>query len=129
MNARPLGVTIIAIVLAFSGVLQILVGLEARGITNFGLAAATDAANISGWTAIISGVLTILVSIGMFTLAGWAWLLTTVVMGLRILGDLLTIVTLGLGSTAGSAAIGQLVLSGIVLWYFMRPGVKSAFGR
>lgn len=129
MSSRPLGITIIAIVLAFSGVIQILVGLEARGITNFGLTAATDAAGISGWTAIVSGVLTILVSVGMFTLAGWAWLLTVVVMIIRVVGDLFVIVTLGLGSTAGSAAIGSLVVSGIVLWYFMRPNIRAAFGR
>jgi hypothetical protein len=129
MPSRPLGITILAILLAVSGLLQILVGLEARGITHLGLIAATDAAGISGWTAIVSGVLTIVVSLGLFTLAGWAWLLTVAVMAVRIVGDVLTIATLGLNSTAGSAAIGQLVLSGIVLWYFMRPGVKSAFGR
>jgi hypothetical protein len=129
MNGRPLGITVIAIVLAVSGVLQVLVGLDARGITNLGLAAATDAAGVSGWTAIISGVLTILVSFGLFTLSGWAWLLTVVVMVLRVVGDLLVIVTLGIGSTAGAAAIGQVVVSAIVLWYFMRPSVKAAFGR
>ena len=127
MNSRPLGVTIIAIVLAFSGVLQILIGLEARGITSFGLAAATD--GIGGWSAIVTGVLTILVSAGMFTLAGWAWLLTVAVMVIRIVGDVLVVVTVGLGTTAGSAAIGGLVVSAIVLWYFLRANVKTAFGR
>jgi hypothetical protein len=129
VGGRPLGITIIAIILAVSGVFQILVGTEALGITNFGLAAATDAAGISGWASVISGVLTIIVAGGLFTLAGWAWLLAVLVLGLRVIVDVIAIATHGPGSALGGAAIGNIVISLVILWYFLRPSVKAAFGR
>jgi hypothetical protein len=128
MGGRPLGVTIIAIILAFGGIFQILAGTEALGITNLGLGAAA-AAGVSGWASVIGGILTIVVSGGLFTMAGWAWLLVVVVLGIRIVVDLLAIVTHGAGSTLGAAAITSLVISGVGLWYFMRSNVKAAFGR
>jgi hypothetical protein len=129
MGNRPLGITIIAIVLAISGVFQVLVGLEALKITNFGLAAVTDAGGVSGWAAIIGGVASILVAGGLFTLSGWAWLLAIVVLGIRVVVDVITIATQGVGSTFGAAAITNLVISGVILWYFFRPNIKAAFGR
>jgi hypothetical protein len=129
MGGRPLGITIIAIFLAASGVFQLLVGTEALGVTKLGLAAAVEAAQISGWASIISGGLTILVAGALFTLAGWSWTLAVVVLGVRILVDLFAVLTHGMGSTIGSAAIGNAVISAVILWYFMRPGVRGAFGR
>jgi hypothetical protein len=129
MHSRPTGITIVAIVLAFSGVLQVLTGTESLGITKFGLAAATDAAGIHGWAAVASGVVTVIAAGGLFTLAGWAWLLVVVVLGIRVVADVLAALTQGPSSTIGIAAITNLVISGVLLWYFLRPNVKSAFGR
>lgn len=129
MSGRPLGITIIAIVLAVSGVFQVLVGTEALGFTKLGLSTLAEASQISGWTAVVSGVLSIIVAGGMFTLAGWAWLLAVAVLVIRVVVDLLAVVTHGPSSTLGIAAITNIVISGIILWYFMRANVKRAFGR
>jgi hypothetical protein len=129
MGNRPIGVTIIAIVLAVSGVFQVLVGLEALEITNFGLAEVTDAAGVGGWAAIIGGVASIVVAGGLFTLSGWAWLLAIVVLGIRVVVDLITIVTQGLTTTLGYGALVNLVITAVILWYFFRPTVRAAFGR
>lgn len=129
MGSRPIGITIIAIVLAVGGIFQILTGTEALGVTDFGLGAAAEAAGISGWASVISGVLTIIVAGGLFTLAGWAWLLTVVVMVIRIAVDIFAVVTHGMGSTLGAAALTNLVISAVILWYFQRSTVRSAFGR
>jgi hypothetical protein len=129
MNGRPLGITIIAIVLAVGGVFQVLVGTEAQGITNFGLGAVAEAGGISGPASMISGILTIIAAAGLFTLAGWAWLLVVVVLAFRIIVDIYVAWTHGLGSTLGSAAIGNLVISAVLLWYFQRSNVRAAFGR
>lgn len=128
MNGRPLGITIIAIILTVGAVFQIIAGTEALKITSFGLTSVTDA-NISGWGSIISGVLTLIAAAGLFTLAGWAWLLAVVVLGIRIVVDIIAIVTHGASSTLGIAGITNLVISGVILWYFMRPNIKAAFGR
>jgi hypothetical protein len=129
MNRRPLGITIIAIILAVGGVFSILVGLEAQKITNFGLAQVADAGNVSGWASIISGVLTLIAAGGLFTLAGWAWILAVIVLVLRILADLWAAIAVGATSSVGIGLLGAAVISAIILWYFFRPNVKSAFGR
>jgi hypothetical protein len=129
VGGRPVGITIIAIILAVSGVFQLLVGSEALGWTKLGLGAATEAAGISGWASIISGVLTIVVAGGLFTLAGWAWTLAVVVLAFRILVDLWALLTHGMGSAIGPAALVNAAISAVILWYFTRPGVKAAFRR
>jgi hypothetical protein len=129
MQSRPLGITIAAIVLTFGGIMQILTGTEALRITSFGLGAAVDAAGISGWASILSGILTIVVAGGLFTLASWAWMLAVVVLAIRIIVDVWAILTHGAGSALGGAAISNAVISAILLWYFQRSSVRSAFGR
>jgi hypothetical protein len=129
MQSRPIGITIIAIILAISGVIQVIFGTEALNITNFGLAAADNVSNTTGYASIISGVLSILVAGGLFTTAGWAWLLTVVVLVIRIVADAVAILTHGAGSSIGGVAIANIVVSGILLLYFQRGNVKAAFGR
>ncbi len=129
MNGRPLGITIIAIILAVQGVFSILVGLEALKITNFGLTDLAEAAQMSGWASVISGVLTLIAAGGLFTLAGWAWILAVVVLVIRILADLWAALAIGPTTSLGLGSIGAAVISAIILWYFFRPNVKSAFGR
>ncbi|TFG69955.1 MAG: hypothetical protein E4H22_06270 [Solirubrobacterales bacterium] len=129
MNGRPLGITIIAIILAVSGVFLVLVGMEALGVTSLGLGAVAEAAGISGGAQVIGGVLSIIVAGGIFTLAGWAWILAVVVLFIRIAVDIFAVVTHGAGSTLGIGAITNLVVSAVILWYFQRPGIKAAFGR
>ena len=129
MSGRPLGITIIAIILAVSGVFLVLVGMEALGVTSLGLGAVAEAAGISGGAQVIGGVLSIIVAGGIFTLAGWAWILAVVVLFIRIAVDIFAVVTHGAGSTLGIGAITNLVISAVILWYFQRPGIKAAFGR
>jgi len=130
VRSRPLGVTLLALILAIGGVLSVLGGTEAMGITNFGLGdAAANAAGLSGSASLVSGVLSLIVAGGMFMLSGWAYTLTTIVLIIRILADGWAIYTQGATSTIGYAAIGNLVVSLIGLWYFRRGVVKAAFGK
>jgi hypothetical protein len=126
---RPLGITLIAIVLAISGIVNILTGLVGMDIVRIDLGVLASGAQAVGAGALVSGVLTLIVAWGMFTTAGWAWLLTVVVMVVRIAVDAWAVITHGLGSAIGGAAVANLVISAIILWYFNRPNVRSAFGR
>ncbi len=127
--SRPVGITLIAIVLAISGVINILVGLVGMDILKIDLGTLASGAQAVGAGALVSGVLTLIVAWGMFSTAGWAWLLTVIVMVVRIAVDAWAVITHGLGSAIGGAAVGSLVVSAIILWYFNRPSVRSAFGR
>jgi hypothetical protein len=129
MGERPLGITIIAIILAVGGVFQVLVGLETQGITNFGLTEVAEAGGVNGWASIISGVLTLIAAGGLFTTAGWAWLLAVVVLVIRIVADIWAAVVVGPTTSLGIGSIVAAVVSAVILWYFMRPNVKAAFGR
>jgi hypothetical protein len=129
MGSRPIGITIIAIILAVGGIFSILVGLEALGITSFGLADVAEAGGVSGWASVISGVLSLIAAGGLFTLAGWAWILAVVVLVIRIVADILAAIVVGLTSSLGLGSIGAAVISAIILWYFFRPNIRAAFGR
>jgi hypothetical protein len=83
MGSRPAGITIIAVLLAIQGVAAILLGLEGAGVTSFGLAAAAGG-EFAGYTDIVVGLITVLVSYGLFSLRGWAWLLAVIVTVVRI---------------------------------------------
>lgn len=126
---RPLGITVIAIILAISGVFDIIFGLVSMDILRVDVGELPSGAGLSGTGAIISGILTLIVSYGLWVTAGWAWLLAVAVMILRIVIDVWVIATHGLGSALGGSAIVQLIISAIILWYFFRPNVRAAFGK
>ncbi len=48
---------------------------------------------------------------------------------IRVVADIWAALVVGISSTLGMAAVVSAVISAIVLWYFFRPGVRSAFGR
>ncbi len=125
--SRPLGVTIISLFLALSGVFSLLAGTEALGITKFGLSLATGA-GLSGGASIVAGLLTLLLAFGLFSLSGWARTYVVVVMVVRILVDLYALFTHGFTSPLGIAALVSLGFSLLVLGYFRSPSVKDAFG-
>jgi hypothetical protein len=129
MNGRPLGITVIAVILAIGGVFSVLVGLEALKITNFGLAAVAESGNVNGWASVISGVLSLIAAGGLFTLAGWAWMLAVIVLVIRVVADVWAAVVFGIGSSLGISSIVAAAISLVILWYFFRPNVRGAFGR
>ena len=125
--SRPIGVTIVAIVLMFSGAVRILLGLEAAGITSFGLAPAMPNAELIASTATISGILTLIAAFGLFTLARWAWYLAIIVLIVRVTADVFGLVSYAATSTFGGVTLVDLVITAVALWYFWRPHVKAAF--
>jgi hypothetical protein len=129
MRSRPLGITVIALVLTLGGLASILAGTEALGLTNLGLGNATNATSSMGWASIVSGLLTLVAAGGLFTLSGWAWWLAVLVMGARLVADAIVVFTHGLGSPIAGTALGGLVISLVALWYFNRTTVRRAFGR
>lgn len=129
MGGRPLGITIIALVLAIGGVLQVITGLEVNGITHFGFGNAASSAGMSGGASLLSGILTLIAAGGLFTLQGWAWLLAVVVLLIRIVANVWAALTLGVGTSLGVAALVDAGISVLFLLYFNGAGVKRAFGR
>ncbi len=112
---RPFGVTLVALIAWITGALQIVTGIFAL----FGGAAAVGIAGI------VIGVITILVSVGLFGGSNGARILTAIVFLLNIAGSLYVVF-----AQAGSvwAGIGSIVLPliGLILLFTSRA---NAFFR
>ncbi len=118
---RPLGVTIIAVLLIVGGILGILEALDLLGVWDlFGL----DDNSGVGIGILIVAAANLLVGFGFWSLQGWAWTLAVIVTILRLVS---AVVGLFIGGLAGG--IIGLVIVLIILWYLFRPEVKAAFGK
>jgi hypothetical protein len=127
--SRPIGVTVVAIVLMVTGVFIVLLGLEGAGVTNFGLKQLAPNQGLYASTVIISGVLSLIAAFGLFTLAGWAWYLAVAVLIFRAVADGFGLVSQLISGTYGYGGVSLLnfVITVVILWYFLRPNVKQAF--
>ena len=90
--SRPIGVSILAILVVLGGVLFLLSGIAILlfsaafalgGLGIFGLAG-----SILGGIVFIFGIIWIAVGLGLWNLRGWAWWLAVIVMVLTILGGI-----------------------------------------
>jgi hypothetical protein len=132
---RPVGVTVIAILQLIGGIFSILAGFFVIGVGRYivtGGVPMDEGASptaFGGVTAalgsliLLLGVLSIVLSIGMFQVKGWAWLGTLIVQGLNILFAVV------FALTGGGINFVGLILAGIIVYYLLRPEVKSVFGR
>lgn len=125
--SRPLGITVIAIILTFSGLFRLLIGLEAAGITHFGLAPAMESAELLAVNASIAGVLTLIAAFGVFSLRSWAWYFAVIVMVVRVISNGFGLASYALSSVPGGVTVLDVVVSVAILWYLFRPQVKTAF--
>jgi hypothetical protein len=124
-KTRPFGVTIIAILIVISGVLILLVGI---GLVAIG--------PIIGLVFVVSGAISLAVGIAYLVMAygllkgkGWAWTVSTIVLIIGIILEVISIPrTIALGSSL-SGEIISIAISAFILYYLYRPHVKSYFGR
>jgi hypothetical protein len=131
---RPTGVTIIAILQFIGAGLCILAGIGALVGASF-LGAAGGPAGAGGMFAMLGGAVSIVLFIiagiaillgwGLWTLKEWARIVTIVLQGLALLGAVLTLVQLGSAFLVGG--IIRLAISGLIIWYLLKPDVKAAF--
>jgi len=114
---RPLGVTLIAILLALNGVASIIAAVGTLGPGYLGVA---DAA-----FGVLFGALLIFLAYGMWTLRLWAWYATLIIEGLNAVFALITLI---LAPLLASNWV-SLVLAVIIIGYLLQPGVRAAFGQ
>lgn len=120
-KTRPLGVTILAILNALGGIMTLIGGVAAIGVTSTGIFASLGI--IVGGFTIIIGLFQLIVAWGLWTGKKWAWLLALI---FGILGVIFGILGLIGGGMTG---IVSLLINAIIVYYLMRPEVKAFFGR
>lgn len=121
-SARPLGITVIAILAAIGGVFGIINGLGlmtgggllgALGVTVLGLPPV-----VYGVIVLVIGAAELYAAYGAWNLKGWAWMWLLV---LQVIGILLSIYP--------RLNIVGIAIGAVVLFYLYTPQVKKAFGR
>jgi uncharacterized membrane protein (DUF2068 family) len=103
-RSRPLGITIIAIVVGIQGIFTIIAGLQFLGTIT-----------------LILGVLTLLLAWGLWTLQSWAFWTAVVLEVVDIINDLFAL-------RQGASVIPSLIFSALILVYLLRDeSVRAAF--
>jgi hypothetical protein len=115
---RPIGITIIAILMIISGILFIIGGIGLTALSVLSLAFLAG-----GIGTIILGIASLVVAWGLLKGAGWAWIITLII---TIISIIVNIVHLASGNTA---QIIGIIINGIIIYYLYRPNVKAYFGR
>ncbi len=117
--ARPLGVTIFAIIAFIGGIFGFLGGAMV-------LTGSTPEPLWLGYIVIIFAVLGLALGYGFFQGMGWAWMTGLVV---YILSIPLGLYEISLGGAGMIGGIIRVVIGLIVIYYLMRTQVKAFFGR
>ncbi|HIK45886.1 MAG TPA: hypothetical protein IGR64_13535 [Leptolyngbyaceae cyanobacterium M65_K2018_010] len=78
-----------------------------------------------GLSFLIVGLLGLLMSYGMFTLKGWAWVWTIVVASFNLVGVFVSYFS---GHLRGIDAFLSIAIFGLVVYYLSTTPVKRAFG-
>jgi len=121
---RPLGVTIIGVLLFLFGLFMILGGITVGALTDLeGLDLAIE------MVALVMGIIYILVAFGFFKGWGFVWILTMVVVIIGIIWNILSWMLGGLEmDEVGSLLIG-LIIPVIIMLYMNSQNVKNFFRR
>ncbi len=134
---RPLGVTIIAVLVGIEGLLEVIGGILlilaanslSRRIVQGGhvhISKFVDTFGISiGVVIIVIGVITLLFVAGLWTLQRWAYWATIIIEVITLLPNIISLIR-GTGTVAGN--IVQMIIPVVVLLYFLiSPNVRRAF--
>lgn len=131
--ARPLGVTILAILAAIGGVFGLLGGLTMIGLG--GLAGSVGGAAgvafgglvaIGGLIVLALAVLQLALAYGFWTLRPWAWQLGVILSAVSIVIAILGVLRIVFYQELGGAII-SIALSGVILYYLNQAEIRRAF--
>ena len=116
---RPIGITIIAILMIISGILFIIGGIGLTALSVLSLAFLAG-----GIGTIILGIASLVVAWGLLKGAGWAWIITLIITIISIIVNIVSLFASG-----NTAQIIGIIINGIIIYYLYRPNVKAYFGR
>lgn len=134
---RPVGVTILAVIVIIYGVFTLLVAL--LGLLGLGLEASGVAAGAIKYSAgtliyatisdVVLGILYLAFGIGALRLKGWAWTVGVVALVLDVVRQIVGFFIQGFSTGKIIVGVITLVIALLLLWYLFRPNVRAAFGR
>ncbi len=134
---RPLGVTIISVLVGIEGLLEVIAGilfiLTTKSISNrivvhghATIAKVVDTFGIGlGVVLLVIGIITLLFVLGLWTLQRWAYWAVIIIEALTLIPNILSLIQ-GKGTVVGN--ILQMIIPVVVLLYFLvDSNVRRAF--
>ncbi|MEO9057470.1 MAG: hypothetical protein ACR2H5_17185 [Ktedonobacteraceae bacterium] len=134
---RPLGVSIIAIVLIIQAIFELLVGILAivaifaigHAITTHGHTTTGSVVDVLGGTlggiSLVIGILTLIFALGLWMLKRWAFWLTVIIEAISLVRHALGF--LHPNSSTVSIVIGLIIPIAILLYFLVDRNVREAF--
>jgi hypothetical protein len=146
---RPLGVTIVSILMIVNGIILVGGGVWAAyfipnlitpqltgdlsnltagnqlspQISTTITGAIVGVVMVTAGIAIALGIVSFVLSLGLLKGKGWSWIITVI---LAIISLVFSIIGLASGSIPN---IISIIINGVILYYMYRPEIKSYFGR
>jgi len=122
-QSRPFGVTIIAILIIIAGVISLLIGIGSVAIGPLiGLVFV-----VTGAISLALGVAYLVMAFGLWKGKGWAWTISTIVLFIGIVIDMISLPRRSVGDIVSS--IVSIAINAVILYYLFRPHVKAYFGK
>jgi hypothetical protein len=126
-KSRPVGVTIIAVLLGIQGALEVIYGLlvliSAPGFVSvYGNTAIV--VRVSPWGFLISGVISLILAYGLWTLRSWAFWVTVILEIISLIGGAIQLFT----TYDPWAVLLSMIIPAVILIYFLADSnVREAF--
>ena len=114
-QTRPLGLTIIAILSIFLGLIGVLGG--ALGVVS----SETGELAVS-FLSLIIGLISLPVGYGLLKGKRWAW---TLAIGINLLSVILSIVVFVSGDSDASSVLVGILITALIVGYLMKPSIKE----
>jgi hypothetical protein len=123
----PILISVLGFFAIMAGFVWIVVGLRALGV-DFGTALGDlpkfENIGIWGIVSLLVGVLWIVAGIGLWALQPWAWMVAAIVAVIAIVDAFF----LAFSYAGTGAALAQVILPLVILWYLNTAEVKESFG-
>ena len=138
-NRRPLGVSIISVILAIQGIFELLLGIFAvlaifaagHAISGSGHATTGTVVDVLGGTlggiSLVVGLLTLIFAIGLWTLRRWAFWLTVIIEFISLVRHALEFTHPN--ASVVSIVVGMIIPVVILLYFLVDSNVRDAFFR
>jgi hypothetical protein len=140
---RPLGVTIIAILIIIGGIALLIGGLLFIAFAGILSSTENSSNNSIGIASLISiplsfgmvilGIIYLVVSYGLLKGKGWAWIITIVVTIIGLIIQIISAIITGVVSSSIDAALAShfigIIISGVIIFYLYTPNVRTYFRR
>lgn len=122
---RPMGLTIIAFVVILVGLAQVIAAIVLLDWIAIADVPTTGDPQVTGATALIVGVIDIVVGAGLLTLKRWAWILALVAMGLAVGAAAWALIRHALDGIVWLSTLSGVVAF-ILLAYLLQRDVRNA---